>query len=406
MRVTVIPQYPEALGDGRLFEFERYDPTDAYGADRIGFAALRDELVERGHEVYTLDQYSPEDADVVMFIDMNFDYLDRLLRQENPPKLVYIMREPPSVRPYNSASQLPRYAGLFDEVLTWNPEIASSNTRISEYNIPQFLEPTTVQEPEFEEQSLLVNVSSRKYSNHPEELYSERERVINYYNEHYPDVFTLYGLYWNRRHRLEDIYHHGQFRSEWYNTYEGIVNDKAKAYANHRFALCFENMTGIEGYVTEKLFDCLRSGVVPVYWGATDIDRYVPDDVYVDYREFGTPEALDEYLRSVDEDEYRDYQNAAHDFITSQTEVLGPGQYAEAVANAVETSQNHQQTNTPRSVRREIAVRGQIERLEGRPDSLGRIERTRSLAELLWYHPSSLLANPGAVLSTVKSFVR
>lgn len=406
MRVTVIPQYPEALGDGRLFEFERYDPTDAYGADRIGFAALRDELVERGHEVFTPDQCSPEDADVVVFIDMNFDYLDRLLHEDEPPGMVYVMREPPSVRPYNSASQLPRYAGLFDEVLTWNPGISSSNTRISEYNIPQFLEPTTVREPGFEEQSLLVNVSSRKYSKHPEELYSERERVINYYEDNDPDAFTLYGLYWNRRQRLEDMYHHHQFRSKRYSTYEGVVNDKAMTYANHRFALCFENMTGIEGYVTEKLFDCLRSGVVPVYWGATDIGRYVPDDVYVDYREFGTPEALDEFLRVVEEDEYREYRAAARDFITSQGEVLGPRQYAEAVANAVETNPDNKQSNTRQTLRRKIALRGQIERLEGRPNSLGRIERTRSLAEVLWSHPSSLLGSPGAVLSTLKSFVR
>ena len=37
--------------------------------------------------------------------------------------------------------------------------------------------------------------------------------------------------------------------------------------ANYRFNLCPENSLG-EGYITEKIFDSIRSGCIPIYWGA------------------------------------------------------------------------------------------------------------------------------------------
>ena len=44
-------------------------------------------------------------------------------------------------------------------------------------------------------------------------------------------------------------------------------DDKFKFLANYRFNLCPENSLG-EGYITEKIFDSIRSGCIPIYWGA------------------------------------------------------------------------------------------------------------------------------------------
>lgn len=51
--------------------------------------------------------------------------------------------------------------------------------------------------------------------------------------------------------------------------------DKVEHMRNYKFCIARENF--IEGgYVTEKLYDCLRSGSIPIYAGAQDVDRIWP----------------------------------------------------------------------------------------------------------------------------------
>ena len=65
--------------------------------------------------------------------------------------------------------------------------------------------------------------------------------------------------------------------------------------AGHDFALCFENMI-LPGWITEKLFDCFYAGTVPIYWDATDIERWVPRECFVDMRQFAGYEELRGFL--------------------------------------------------------------------------------------------------------------
>lgn len=401
MQVGIVPKYLDELGENRLFEFDGYDPFQAYGADRIGFHALKRRFDRDGDTIDTIDVADPSTLDAVIFVDMRFDYLDELLSLDDPPALIYLMREPPSVRFYNAAAALPRYAAPFDAVLTWNGSLASGLDRFHEYNIPQYLEPERDGAP-FDERALLTNVSSRKYSNHPEELYSAREEVIRYYDERHPDAFSLYGLYWNSRPRPEDVYHYGKLRTRTYRTYQGLAESKAAVYGNHRFALCFENMTGIDGYVTEKIFDCLRAGTVPVYWGGEDVADYVPRDAFVDYREFGSPPALHEYLTSVDESEYEAYLDAALDFLEGDPDHVSPETYAETVyrVTADVATQRWSRTVTP-TLRDEIATRGVLERLEHRPRAVPPVRTATALGRSVATRPGLVLRSPSAVLNPV-----
>ena len=48
---------------------------------------------------------------------------------------------------------------------------------------------------------------------------------------------------------------------------ERFGDNKAEFLKQYRFYICPENAS-IEGYVTEKLFHCIGSGCIPIYWGA------------------------------------------------------------------------------------------------------------------------------------------
>ena len=45
---------------------------------------------------------------------------------------------------------------------------------------------------------------------------------------------------------------------------------------HYRFYICYENTEGVEDYITEKIFDCFAAGFVPIYWGASNIEKYIP----------------------------------------------------------------------------------------------------------------------------------
>jgi hypothetical protein len=79
--------------------------------------------------------------------------------------------------------------------------------------------------------------------------------------------------------------------------------------ARYRFTLAFENSISPD-YVTEKFFDPLIAGSVPVYLGAPNVDDFAPGDrCFINAARFSGPEELARYLRclSNDPDRYDRY---------------------------------------------------------------------------------------------------
>ena len=69
------------------------------------------------------------------------------------------------------------------------------------------------------------------------------------------------------------------------------------ALSHYPFYLALENSES-SGYATEKLWQGLLAGSVPVYWGAPDILSLIPHkDAVIDVRSFETIEALSVYLK-------------------------------------------------------------------------------------------------------------
>ncbi|AZN97587.1 alpha-1,3-fucosyltransferase [Mesorhizobium sp. M9A.F.Ca.ET.002.03.1.2] len=71
---------------------------------------------------------------------------------------------------------------------------------------------------------------------------------------------------------------------------------KIETIARYRFCLALENSISPD-YVTEKVFDPLFAGTVPIYLGAPNIDEFVPANSYIDATAFGSPAGLASYLR-------------------------------------------------------------------------------------------------------------
>jgi len=83
---------------------------------------------------------------------------------------------------------------------------------------------------------------------------------------------------------------------------------KIETIARYRFCLALENSISPD-YVTEKIFDPLMAGTIPVYLGAPDVDEFMPADSYINASAFSSPAELASYLRHLIEtpDAYEAY---------------------------------------------------------------------------------------------------
>jgi hypothetical protein len=77
---------------------------------------------------------------------------------------------------------------------------------------------------------------------------------------------------------------------------------RIELYRRYKFVLAFEN-SDCSDYVTEKVFDALRAGAVPVYRGCAEVAELLPSpDCYIDARAFASASELGAYLDHLDRD--------------------------------------------------------------------------------------------------------
>ena len=212
-------------------------------------------------------------------------------------KLILFLWEPPSVSPNGYKA---KNHEIFSKVYTWKDDLIDHEKYFKlHYPVLHLLQDNPIP---FSERRLAALVSSNRVSKHPNELYSERASVVDYFEKNAPDDFDLYGKYWDKK--LE--------------TYQGLVESKFEVLQNHKFYFCYENMMGIEGYITEKIFDCFEAGCVPIYWGASNITDYIPQECFINRESFSSNEELHSFLESMDESAYSTYIDNIKRFLASE----------------------------------------------------------------------------------------
>lgn len=134
----------------------------------------------------------------------------------------------------------------------------------------------------------------------------------------------------------------GTRRSALLKAWKGTIGDKKKALKGAKFNFCSENCSS-PGYVTEKIFDALLAGTVPVYFGAPDIGDFVPREAFIDGPSFSSLRALRRYLKGMDPATYLQLLGAGRDFLRSEAGRVHTfehfaGQLTRAVVSVVEST--------------------------------------------------------------------
>lgn len=146
------------------------------------------------------------------------------------------------------------------------------------------------------------------------QLHDRRLELIEYFGQR--KSIDLFGTHWENisnlpaewRRRLQEIVR---------NLKPTVCKDKHAVITNYKFAICFENMS-FPGYVTEKIIDCFRAGVIPIYLGAPDIGDFIPKASFIDLREHTDLYELNKQLTGITEDAASKMINAARTFLKSE----------------------------------------------------------------------------------------
>ncbi len=268
---------------------------DAFMNNRIfgpgnPYDCLREALQKYGHSLNTSDRGDESTCDKILVFDLNqrnINYTLDCIDKGRQKKLLLMLWEGPVVINDNWNLELHKY---FDTILTWNDDFVDNRKYFKLY-YPQTDPPYYGIELPFEQKKLITMIVANKMYPHPQQLYSERRRAISFFEENVPEAFDLYGYGWDYSVK----------------SYRGTVSSKEEVFARYKFAVCYENTRHIRGYVTEKIFDCMRGGCVPVYWGADNITDYIPANTFIDRRNFSDYQELLNFLLSMDKDTYYQY---------------------------------------------------------------------------------------------------
>jgi alpha(1,3/1,4) fucosyltransferase len=130
-------------------------------------------------------------------------------------------------------------------------------------------------------------------------LYEERAKAASFFAQ--MGEFDLFGRFWDENPAWK-------LRNR-------TIPDKLPIMKHYKFCICYENMHSQPGYITERIFECMYAGSVPIYLGAPNITDYVPKECFIDRRAFDSNQDLYQFLRQIDCKTYGSYIEAAIQFL-------------------------------------------------------------------------------------------
>ena len=195
-----------------------------------------------------------------------------------------------------------------------------------------------------------VMVSSLiKVKKHKPQLCSYmRLKTIRFYEKFATDAFDLYGHTWDQGlYTFQDrpeIFRWFSFMKAYKllprrrpRCWRGMINGlKRDVIGGYRFVYCYENTTELPGYITEKIFDVMMAGSVPIYLGHASVSARIPKDCYIDRADFADDAQLYDFISRMPEERWQRYLDAARNFLESQAAYeFSIPKYVKTVTDAV-----------------------------------------------------------------------
>ncbi len=261
-------------------------------------------------------------------------HMDVMKRVEKSANRYVLLWETPQILPQNRNS---KYLEQYKFIFTWDDDLVD-NSRCYKLNMPN--------EPKFFDkfgyngrEKLCCIIAGNKIVRKKDwrELYTKRVETIRWFEKNAREDFDLYGTGWEcyppkrgyigrvvtrLTRQINQILGVVPFPS-----YKGRVDNKFETLSQYKFSICYENVSDLNGYITEKIFDSFFAGCVPVYWGAANTEIYIPKECFIDRRDFADDKSLYLFLKNMDVKEYEKYQESINKFIKSENALAFYSEY-------------------------------------------------------------------------------
>lgn len=283
----------------------------------LPFVRLKNHLDSLNKDICTADMYDLNSKEEFIFISFSeprtcLEYEDLISKAT---KSILVLYEPELVRP-RSYKDLKTYGKYFDYIYTHNIGQIPKNLHQKHRSLffPQAFKKFIKKDGKRLNKAVMIAGAHYNYFN-KNENYSERMRAIAKLSKN--QFIDLYGNGWGSvgiKMLINPTYF--LYKSKIKSAYKGAVKRKDLCYANYDFAICFENQDS-QGYITEKIFDCLLAGCIPVYKGAPNINEYIPSECFIDFNEFSSYSELELFLKDMSDIEKNKYRKEAESFLKS-----------------------------------------------------------------------------------------
>jgi hypothetical protein len=300
------------------------------------FFFLKKELSKYGFDLSTQDIHDPSSSDVVIYNDMP----KKLPPRDQVKKSFLLILESPLI--VKNSWDKSRF-NSFNSVFSWNDDVCDGEKFVKvnyAFDIPNELD------TESKRDGFCCLISAHKLSRDENELYSERIKAIRWFEENTSGEFDLYGIGWDKPaftgvlkiiKKIPGLIKIIPFKG--FKSYKGMVDSKNETLRNYNFSICYENIYGLNGYITEKIFDCFFAGTIPIYLGAENILKYIPKNCFIDKRDFVSYQDLYTYMKSLSEEEIVEYRNNIKTFLNSkEVESFSVREFSERVVSKVRES--------------------------------------------------------------------
>ena len=258
-----------------------------------------------GSEQYLKEYYTDEIDKLFVMNGCSEEVFARVPRE----KLVLVLWEPGGIGPDHT------YCDHFIRTYTYN-DLLIDNKRYYKYCYPVLL-PRVSNIPDFDLKKFSVMIA-HSWS-------KLRVQLIHFFEQKSDEDFEFFGF----TPLIQSPKYRGAIPGH------PVCNEKLEHLKNYRFSICFEN-SAIPGYVTEKIFACFAGGCVPVYWGAPNIEEYVPKNCFIDYRDFSSDEELYQYLKAMPRSVYEGYMERIGSYLQSkQARQFSAERFNEIILEAV-----------------------------------------------------------------------
>lgn len=320
MLIAIWGHYEQVCEGGNILKM----PSTGIGNDLLRpINRLYQDLERKGHTLKTLDMVASfDDIDALIFLDFpkKSSKLVAKAFKLNVPKYLVIF-ESELILPKNWDENNHR---IFTIIFTWSDNLVD-NEKYFKINFSHDF-PDSINKDLSKKHKLCTLINRNKKSEHPLELYSKRVEAIRWFEDNYPQDFSLYGHAWDEYFFSGNMFSRVLNRLIWlkklvaspYPSYRGTVENKKATLEKYRFCICFENAKDIKGYITEKIFDCFFSGCIPVYLGSSNISSHIPEECYIDMRQFSSYEEMYLYISLITDEEYLGRLDHIESFLKSE----------------------------------------------------------------------------------------